>query len=335
MLMYDPEYLQQAGVDPSADRLTWSQFRATCKKLTKQGEGKYFGLLTAATQLGTLSMALAQQAGLTSTGDGMNWKTGEYSFTAPELQAAIELLLAVKSDGSFFPDYLSLADADSRARMPSRVAGMIFDGPWDIPAWPKANPGYKFEIAYPPQPDDRSRHYTPYQELGSNQVFVFAKSKNKVVAGDLFAYMGSHAGQVNMMVYSGGNLTSEQPAAIAEAQKSAKITDHAERAIEIADDLMRIAPMVQVRNADSAEVILALKPVTPNFTEVVQGIFTGQVKDVKKAMQQLQDRSDAALDGAIATARKRGAKISRDDWKFPNWNPAEDYTEADYKAVGR
>ncbi|HVX47382.1 MAG TPA: extracellular solute-binding protein [Mycobacteriales bacterium] len=333
MLMYDPDYLNKAGVDMT-QRMTWDEFRAACKKVTKDGSGKYYGLLTSGVQLGPLAMSFAQLAGLTTTGDGMNWKTGEYAFTAPELEAAIELLLAIKSDGSFFPDYQSLADADSRARMPTRVAGMIFDGPWDIPKWPQTNPGYKFEIAYPPQPNDKKQNYSPYQELGANQVFIFAKSKYKEVAGDLFSYMGSHAGQVNMMIYSGGNLTSEQPAALAEAQKSTKVTPHAQQAIKIADDLMRVAPMVQVRNADSADVILALKPPKVGFPEVVQGIFTGQVKDVKKALKSLQDQSDSALDAAISTATKRGAKISRDDWKFPNWDPAKDYTEADYKALG-
>jgi multiple sugar transport system substrate-binding protein len=43
-------------------------------------------------------------------------------------------------------------------------------------------------------------------------------------------------------------------------------------------------------------------------------------------MKDLQDRMDAALDAAIKTAQQRGAKVSRDDFVFADWDPAQDYT---------
>jgi multiple sugar transport system substrate-binding protein len=218
--------------------------------------------------------------------------------------------------------------------MPTRVAGMIFDGPWDIPIWPQTNPGYKFEIAYPPRPKGGKEHHAGYQELGANQIFVSRTSKYKAVAGDLFSYMGSHRGQVDLMLYSGGNLTSEQPAAVKEAKKSNKVSDHARTAINIAADILRAAPMAQVRNHDAADVILEMKALKPNLVDIAQGIFTDQIKDIPKALRDLQGRAEKNLDDAIAAATKHGAKISRDDWKFPNWDPSKDYTEADYKALG-
>jgi len=65
----------------------------------------------------------------------------------------------------------------------------------------------------------------------------------------------------------------------------------------------------------------------------VQGIYTGQLGDAKKAMQDLTDRSDKELDRAIKAAQAKGAKVSRDDYVFPNWDPTKDYTEADYAAL--
>jgi multiple sugar transport system substrate-binding protein len=55
--------------------------------------------------------------------------------------------------------------------------------------------------------------------------------------------------------------------------------------------------------------------------------------DPKAALKDLQDRSEAELARAIKAAQAKGAKVSRDDWKFPNWDPAKDYTEDDYKAL--
>src|SRR5699024_9381466 len=91
-------------------------------------------------------------------------------------------------------------------------------------------------------------------------------------------------------------------------------------------DLRRISPMPQQANEDVAEVILAQKKVQPDFADVMQGVFSGQVGNIDKALQDLQDRMNKSLDDAIEAARKKGADVSRDDWVFPNWDPDTDYT---------
>jgi multiple sugar transport system substrate-binding protein len=96
---------------------------------------------------------------------------------------------------------------------------------------------------------------------------------------------------------------------------------------------MRLAPAPEVRNPDVAQVSLELKTLQPNFGQVVQGLYTGQLKDPKAAMRDLQDRSEAELQRAIKAAQAKGAKVSRDDWKFANWEPTKDYTNADYAAL--
>jgi multiple sugar transport system substrate-binding protein len=57
----------------------------------------------------------------------------------------------------------------------------------------------------------------------------------------------------------------------------------------------------------------------------MQGLYTGQLTNVKAALQDLQDRSETALDNAIAAARKQGANVSRADWVFADWKPSENY----------
>lgn len=78
---------------------------------------------------------------------------------------------------------------------------------------------------------------------------------------------------------------------------------------------------------------LELRAVTPDFGATVQGIFTGQLSDTRKAMQDLKDRTDKELDRAIKAAQAKGAKVSRDDYKFPTWDPTRDWTDADYAAA--
>ena len=68
---------------------------------------------------------------------------------------------------------------------------------------------------------------------------------------------------------------------------------------------------------------------------MIQIIYTGHISNLRAAMRDLTDRSERELERAIKAAVDKGAKVSRDDWKFPNWDPLKDYTKADYDALKR
>jgi multiple sugar transport system substrate-binding protein len=88
-----------------------------------------------------------------------------------------------------------------------------------------------------------------------------------------------------------------------------------------------------VRNPDAAKVFLELQTITPDFGATVQGLFADALSDVRQAMQDLQDKSEAELERAIKAAQESGADVSRDDFVFPNWDPTQDYTEAQYEEL--
>jgi multiple sugar transport system substrate-binding protein len=88
-----------------------------------------------------------------------------------------------------------------------------------------------------------------------------------------------------------------------------------------------------VKNPEAEAIFNEMKPLTPNFGATIQGLFAGAISDVKAALQDLQDRSDAELDRAIAAAQEKGANVSRDDFVFANWDPSTDYTAEMYDAL--
>ncbi|MGH3504864.1 MAG: ABC transporter substrate-binding protein [Nocardioidaceae bacterium] len=328
LLLFDTGYLDKAGVDPRAERFTWETFRATAKKITKQGKGQYYGLMIPGEKMGSVAMNLAELAGL--RGGEFDHKTGEYNYTKPELRAAIDWLMAVKEDGSIFPGAMSLNGADARSRMPQRVAAMTFDGPWAILQWEQESPEYAFSVAMPPTRRPGTMRHVGYEEGVAAPLFVYAKTKYPDIAGDIFTYMGSVDGQAVLGMLTQGIFTSEIEAANRRARRSSLVKGVAKKAGTIMDDLRRTVPLPQVRNPDVAKAILEQKAVQPTLADIVEGVATGQVKDVDQALEKLQDDSDKNLDEAIAKARKKGAKVSRDDWVFPNWDPSKDYTAADY-----
>jgi multiple sugar transport system substrate-binding protein len=96
---------------------------------------------------------------------------------------------------------------------------------------------------------------------------------------------------------------------------------------------MHSVPQVELRNPDVAKVRLLLKPVTPIWQDLMQGLFTGDLSNPKAQFSKYNSALDKTLDDAIAAAKKKGSSVTRDDFVFPNWDPATDYTTADYKQL--
>jgi len=62
LLLFNKDYLQQAGYDPDSKPLTWDEFRAACKKCTDQGPGTYYGLIIGIAQSGQLPGFIASRS---------------------------------------------------------------------------------------------------------------------------------------------------------------------------------------------------------------------------------------------------------------------------------
>ncbi len=329
LLLYNKDYMGEAGYDPSAKVMSWDDFRAAAKKATEQGKGKYYGLIGGVTQNGALPgviSALAQFAG--AIGDNLNgvpfnYKTGKYNVAAPEFVGAAELILAIKDDGSTFPGMASLDNPGARGRMPQGLSAMILQGPWNILAWTQQNPDFHLGVALTPQKDPS--HITPvsYGPGGSNTWSYFSKTKLGPVVGDIFNYMGTLEGQTAWAHFVGAG----DPPAFPDVLSKVKLDPLSQTALELAQKYTRLRPDPSVRNPDVQQVQLEFKPLTPSYNDVMVGLFTGQLKDVTKSFTDLQERAEKELDRAIKAAQAKGAKVSREDFVFADWDPQKDYTQ--------
>ena len=103
--------------------------------------------------------------------------------------------------------------------------------------------------------------------------------------------------------------------------------------LKMAEDRVRVHPNPFVRNPEMTKVAANYTDPTPNLAQAVQGLFAGQLTDVKATLKGVADRQNKALDEAFAKAQAEGAKVSRDDLVFSNWDTAKDYGAADYAAL--
>lgn len=334
LLLYASEPMKRAGYDPTSSSFTWKEFRAAAKKITQQGHGNTYGLILGNDTIGSKVSQLAELAG--ALGGGLNWKTGQYDYTADAILGTLELLQAIQSDGSFFPGTLALTDQDARVRLPQGAAGMILNGAWCYPIWAQT-PDFKFGVAPQPLPKPGSLNPVGYGIGGANGYSVYAKAppEHKAIAGDMMYYLGTEQGQLAWATLDGAGDPAFSSSAVSQLLGSSGVDPHVKRSYEIYNARMRLAPSPLLRNPDNDQVELRMVPVKPSFNDVVLGVLTGQVTDAKSALTKLNQQSEQALDQAVTGAQKAGFQVSRSDWVFKNWDPTKDYVIADYKAVSR
>jgi multiple sugar transport system substrate-binding protein len=334
MSMYDTANMAEAGYDdPGAQITTWDEMLEALAAVKKAGK---VGLMFGGDSLDDLIYYLAFAAGWqgmngAAASAGMDLSSGERIHAADEMVAAYEFIAKIVKDKLIVPGYLNTLQADARAQMTAQGAGMIFNGPWDIPAWKETAPDWKYSIG--PLPTAEGEPYlVPFFE-GANSSWVYAETKLPTVAGQILSYMGSPDGQKMMVILSEGNLQSLQPEANEAAANEVELDPNAQFATDLAKDLMRIAPRPELKNPDTAKVNLELKPVTPTWEERIQGLLIGDLTNPKKEFAKYDADLDAALDTAIAAAKKKGSSVTRDDYTFSNWDRTKDYTIDMYESA--
>ncbi len=334
LLLYNRRYLHDAGYDPESAPLTWDDFRNAAAKITKAGNGDYYGWVLEGKQTPRLGVAvnnLAEMAGSGTTaypadGAPFNFHTGEFSFTTDLHVGAVELMLAMIRDKSLLPGAMSMEAKQAVAALPGRHAGMILQGAWNAALWGTSDPSFDFGVANQPAPN-------PAVPIGESpgpatQYYLYAGSKVKPVAGDMFAFLGSKDGQRE---YSKIVKVATRPI-FPDALTGLNLSAREQRVVKLQNQFVRVRPEPAVRKAQLENVASAWRGVTPDFGMTIQGILGGQL-DVRRGLQQSQDAYNAALDRAIAAARGKGAEVSRADYVFPNWQPTKNYTPQDYAAL--
>lgn len=327
---YNKQLLDDAGFDPQTEPLTWDTFREAARKVTQAGDGQAYGLILEVNQPGRLSMwveYMARIAGLHAAGN-MLQPSGEFFHTADEIVEAIELLLAVQSDGCLFPGSNSLTAPECWPRVVRGNAAMVFAGPWVTVQWENENPDFEFGVGALPSPGTGDPMPVGYIPFGADALVMSASSQVKEVAGHVLGYVTSLDGQTRWGEITGvGN-----PPILDEAREAsaAEYSDQARACLDLADTMTAL-PQPAIVNPDVALVGQREVAPSPNFGEVVQAILVGELTDIRGALADLKDRHERARDAAIQEAADRdGSTATREDWIFSNWDPTRDYTTEDY-----
>lgn len=321
-LWFNKDIVKKAGIDPDNPPATYDEMRSAARKITGLGGGTY-GWLLPTGEAGALSnwvINLAAAAGSPTAG-GVDLRTGEYAYDNDYHTAVLEWWLAMKKDGSLFPGGTSMDGRTARVRFATGVAGFFFDAQFFIGVVHSSIPQFisKVGLGYSPVPE-AGQQITMAQgpvAAGTNMWI----SKNSPHVAEASRLISLFTNKTNQALFSEGmNAPPLYPDAL-----SSKVDPLFAKAIDWEAKHIFLAPIPVVRNPDVSKVQAAMKPVTPDLGDIVAGAMSGDVTDYRGALKKLTDASEKARETAITAASKKGAKVSVDDWKFPDWKPGVDY----------
>ncbi|WP_350274986.1 extracellular solute-binding protein [Kribbella sp. HUAS MG21] len=323
---YNVELATKAGLDPERDLATWDGFRQAARKIEAAGGDGISGWIAPlqfAPRLGEHVTELSMAAGGVGAVDP---RTGEYGHARDPFVHAIEFLVSLKKDGLLFPASTSLDARTSRARWSTGVAGLFFDGPWNIGVVNDQFKSFLDKVGVAPIPtSEAGREAILYASPKAGDYCVAATSQHQDQAAELVKLFTSEEVMLAETEQMDG-----MPVNLDLVDK-AKVHPTYKTAAGIFRRQVRLRPAAEVRNPGASDVVAEMKQIEPNLGGIVQGVLSGQLKDVRKALKEYDAKLTAERDRAVKAVAAKGVEVTADDWAFANWTPGQDYGRDKYK----
>nr|BBH87730.1 hypothetical protein KTC_24810 [Thermosporothrix sp. COM3] len=295
---------------------TWDDISRAADAIKKKGDNDVFPFGFGNGQAFILPWWLemfVRGAGAVGGAYDKDLRTGKYTFgTDRAYTDFIELLLEWKKKNYFYPNSMSISDEQARALFERGKFGMTVGGVWNQPEW-KQHKFTDFSLMTLPTPDEKPKGYF-YHGIGGTLWGMSAKTKH---ADEAWAWMDwLYSKEAGKRWVEMGEDLSVYP----ENNDPANVKDKQFAQYVATAKLSLLAPIPEVRNPAVSQVIQ--NSVKPDISDVMTGIYTGQIGDVKAALSELAARMQKSLDDGIKQAQQKGHKVGAADYAFPDWDPA-------------
>jgi multiple sugar transport system substrate-binding protein len=324
---FNTELAGKAGLDQGAPPKTFDGFRAAAKKMKDASGGGdgWICNLGMSDRLAAQINELAQCSGFRGS-RGQLFTTGEFAFHDQAFLTAIEFLVSLSKDKLMAPGSNTMDDKEARARFATGTIGYYIDGPWCAGVinetlkvfGPKLGGGGLLSAEAGGKP---AVYVAPTQGM----YHITTSAKDPALASKLLSMATDeqyYIGIANGMARPPLDLKAIDKAEVLPAYKAVVDSFRTE---------VFLGPHELLRNPQVSAVLAKRKPIKPGLGEIVQGVFSGDVTDLKAELQKLSDASNKRLDADIAAAKGAGAQVSRADFAHPDWAPNADYGPEKYK----
>lgn len=306
---------------------TWSELVDAAQALTDAGAGQSYGLIMGGLStwdytalVGGLAMTAGKMAAADGEANCIDWTKAEMTIASDYMVEGLKVCVDMMDAGTLFPGFTTINHTEARAGLATNWAGMYVGGWWDAGAYKTQFPDFKFSASPLPVFDGGKlgfNHGAPFID----RVYVSKQAEDLDAVAQFLIYKFGPA-------YQRGWARNGWFTALPEANEASNIADPiVQNIFRISEDI-RAVPDPVARNNEQAAVSAERKAITPNWGDILGGVFSGQIApdDYATEAQAYADLWRAELERAITEVAGRGANVSLDDWMFPNWDPDSDYT---------
>jgi ABC-type glycerol-3-phosphate transport system substrate-binding protein len=299
---------------------TWDDVTRFAETITSKSRGSTYGLGFGNGSFSILPWwveVFVRAAGSPGGSVGPDLRTGKYTFGSDRnYQDFAQLLLQWNRKGYVYPGSTSISDEIARAYFERGRFGMTVGGVWNQPGWTQQ--GFlDYTLTTLIGPTAQRRGYF-YSSPGGSTIAISARTGHPEQAWSWFNWFYSpDAGRRWVQQYN------EDLSVHTQYNDPSKVHFAPFAKYVALRDLSIPGPVPSVRNKEEAFVVV--NPVQPDFGTVMTGIYTGQIKDVRSALSDLDGRLQNALSDGIKQARQQGHKVDISDYVFPDWNITKPY----------
>jgi multiple sugar transport system substrate-binding protein len=301
-------------------------FLEACRKITLDSSGAAYGY--------GIGFATGWMNGLFEWLGAMSFKVGGSDWRKPDSQYAsnpaflglLELLSTMTYEGLILPESYTADEVELRRLFAENRLAML-SGPMTFAdAWGQSHPDFTHYTVMPPLRIGGPQRFSCYALPGitGTPLYISAKSQHSEEAWLWFKWLHlPECGQRWVKASLG-------PSIFPENNQADFFTQPVQRDYAALNaSLTRVEPLPESRNP--ACFAVQTPTVDAPFASLVQRVYDYWLPpdDIAPALEQLAADSNTAWQAALAAAQKTGAKVSQEDFIFPDWDPLSDYVPGD------
>jgi ABC-type glycerol-3-phosphate transport system substrate-binding protein len=337
VMYYNLDVLKKAGLSESDVPKSWDDLVAVGKKIKEKSPDVSPLILGVKTDwlmegmIGQMATAIYPEA-LPNNGinAGFNYKKGEYENSSAGIVETMKYIKQLQDDKILHPNSLVIDYREASTLFAGGKAAFVIDGTFLTSELQQNNKFNNFGVAPLPTKGGKQQYYA-FQGETKASVHVSKNTKNyEEVKLFLQFYMDRiYAMELEMGV---------EGSPIIAQNKNTKV-DNVQfmQAQKIQDETFILSPHPYTRNQSAVKVNTELNGKKPkeNAGKILEGYLAGQIKDVEATLKKLSSDYNLALTESIKKVQGSGAKVSIDDYKFPNWTPLQPYSKNKYDELGK
>lgn len=305
---------------------TYEEFYNECKRIYEESNGKVYGIVLPMSFVIRMNETFSYMAEAAHS-PVIDWNTGMYQWDSNAMIELFSLLTKMWDEGLILPSSVNFNMKEARERWAAGEAAFLIDGIWNVGITKKNFMPELDDFAVCETITPNGEDYMIYKNPPEGVYYISRDSSYKQEATEMILAMLDEEYQIKI-----ANVQDQPPFNLSVLEKASVHQSYLD-SVEIFTKTMGIKPFLGIRNPDALKIESNMKTVNPTPCEILNGYFSGAIKDWETALHNYNKQLTEARDEAIMKCQSMGLNVSINDYVFPNFVYGESYTPDKYSEL--